>query len=105
MSSSHLAPLTYLALLSVAVTVHAQMRESSSLNPPAARGQHTSQPPSEAARGSLERRPFDALDTNRRGYLTMQDAKQDDWTGRNFRRCNISHDGHLSEVEYTNCPE
>jgi hypothetical protein len=48
---------------------------------------------------------FDKVDTHRHGYLTSEDLKGDDYISKNFARCNVKHDGHMSREEYTNCHE
>ena len=54
---------------------------------------------------SSTHRDFDKVDTNRHGYLTSDDVKSDDWVSRNFGKCNVKHDGHMSREEYANCHE
>ncbi len=109
MKSSSVASLVFLALLLVGVTVRTQAPAHA--DPDRARtgldrgGDSPIPAPTLITREDDTRVPFNALDTEGRGYLTSADARKDDWTRRNFTRCNISHDGHLSEVEYTNCPE
>ncbi len=104
MTANYLIPIICLAVLLVGEATQAQTRDYWPANPRAGSAAPSSLQPSADAPDSPTRKSFDALDTNRRGYLTREEAKQDDWAGRNFDRCNISHDGHLSEVEYTNCP-
>jgi hypothetical protein len=43
------------------------------------------------------------MDTQKSGYLTVQDVKSHKWLTKNFARCNSSHDGHLTETEYASC--
>ncbi len=105
MTSSTLVPIACLAIFLAGEAAQAQMRDYWPANPRALSVQQSDSHSSADALDSSTRKSFDALDTNRRGYLTRKEAKQDDWAGRNFERCNISHDGHLSEVEYTNCPD
>jgi len=105
MTSHYLVPLTCFAVFLTGESAHAQMRDYWSMNPREVAREQRAQLASADPRNSPTRKSFDALDTDRRGYLTRKDAKRDDWTQRNFDRCNISHDGHLSEVEYTNCPD
>jgi hypothetical protein len=107
MKSSSVASLMFLALLGVGVAAHTQAPSHSE---PDRRWSATDRSVATPARTSIAREqdtrvPFDALDTEGRGYITSGDARKDDWTRRNFARCNLSHDGHLSEVEYSNCPE
>jgi hypothetical protein len=46
---------------------------------------------------------FDSLDTGKKGYLTAHNVKSHRWLSKNFKKCNLSHDGHLTRDEYTNC--
>lgn len=46
---------------------------------------------------------FLTLDPNNHGYLTLDDVKHNKWLSRNFARCDVDHDGHLSQQEYANC--
>ena len=48
---------------------------------------------------------FNTVDTHRHGYLTTDDVKNDDYVSKNFDRCNLKHDGHMSRKEYANCHE
>jgi hypothetical protein len=48
---------------------------------------------------------FDKVDTHQHGYLTSDDVKNDDYVRKNFARCNVKHNGHMSREEYTNCHE
>jgi len=107
MKSSSVASLTFLALLLVGVTAHTQAPSQSEPDRRWTRSDRGTVAPTHTsiAREEDTRVPFEALDTEGRGYLTSVDAQKDDWTRRNFTRCNLSHDGHLSEVEYSNCPE
>jgi hypothetical protein len=43
------------------------------------------------------------MDTRQIGYLTAKDVKSHQWLSRNFARCNLNHDGHMTETEYANC--
>ena len=54
-------------------------------------------------RGSGNRPDFKTLDTNNHGYLTADDVKSHKWLSKNFSRCNLGHDGHLTQEEYSNC--
>jgi hypothetical protein len=54
-------------------------------------------------RGSGNRPDFKTLDSNNHGYLTADDVKSHKWLSKNFSRCNLSHDGHLTQEEYSNC--
>lgn len=49
------------------------------------------------------RQDFDRLDSRKRGYLTQDDVKSDNWLTRNFSRCNTSHTGHLTWDEFSGC--
>ena len=53
--------------------------------------------------GSGNRPDFKTLDSNNHGYLTADDVKSHKWLSKNFSRCNLSHDGHLTQEEYSNC--
>jgi hypothetical protein len=46
---------------------------------------------------------FLTLDPNNHGYLTLDDVKHNKWLSSNFARCDVDHDGHLSQQEYANC--
>ena len=46
---------------------------------------------------------FLTLDPNNHGYLTPDDVKHNKWLSRNFARCDVNHDGRLSQQEYANC--
>ncbi|MGA3158307.1 MAG: hypothetical protein ABSE43_12105 [Steroidobacteraceae bacterium] len=48
---------------------------------------------------------FDRLDTRKRGYLTAEDVRSDIWLSRNFSRCNLGHDGHLTWPEFSACSD
>jgi len=48
---------------------------------------------------------FNTVDTHRHGYLTSDDVKNDDYVSKNFDRCNVKHNGHMSRKEYANCHE
>jgi hypothetical protein len=34
-----------------------------------------------------------------------RDVKSDDYVSRNFAKCNVKHNGHMSREEYANCHE
>jgi hypothetical protein len=46
---------------------------------------------------------FMTLDLNNHGYLTPDDVKHNRWLSSNFARCDVNHDGRLSQQEYANC--
>jgi hypothetical protein len=46
---------------------------------------------------------FLKLDSNNRGYLIPDDVKDNKWLSVNFARCDVNHDGHLTQQEYANC--
>jgi hypothetical protein len=48
---------------------------------------------------------FNTVDTQRHGYLTSDDVKNDDYVRKNFDKCNVKHNGHMSREEYANCHE
>jgi hypothetical protein len=48
---------------------------------------------------------FQAVDTQRHGYLTSDDIKNDDYVSKNFAKCNLTHNGHMTPEEYANCHE
>ena len=50
-------------------------------------------------------RDFDTVDTHKHGYLTSRDVKRDDYVRKNFAKCNVKHDGHMSREEYDHCHE
>jgi hypothetical protein len=43
------------------------------------------------------------MDTQNSGYLTAKDVKSHQWLSQNFARCDLNHDGHLTETEYASC--
>ena len=59
----------------------------------------------DAQRETTTHRDFDSVDTHKRGYLTSDDVKRDDYVSRNFAKCNVKHNGHMSREEYDNCRE
>jgi hypothetical protein len=59
----------------------------------------------DAQRGATTHRDFDTVDTHKHGYLTARDVKSDDYVRKNFAKCNVKHNGHMSREEYTNCHE
>jgi hypothetical protein len=64
----------------------------------------------DAHKDDMQRTPtthpdFKTVDTHRHGYLTSDDVKNDDYVSKNFDRCNVKHDGHMSRKEYANCHE
>ena len=54
---------------------------------------------------SAVHRDFDKVDTHRHGDVTSQDVKNDDYVSKNFARCNVKGDGHMTREEYNNCHE
>jgi hypothetical protein len=54
---------------------------------------------------SQTHRDFDTVDTHRHGYLTSDDVKSDEYVNKNFAKCNLKRNGHMSREEYTNCHE
>jgi hypothetical protein len=56
-------------------------------------------------RATTEHRDFNTVDTHKRGYLTSDDVKDDDYVSKNFDKCNVRHNGHMSRKEYANCHE
>jgi hypothetical protein len=46
---------------------------------------------------------FMTLDPNNHGYLTPDDVSHNKWLRANFVRCDVNHDGKLSQQEYANC--
>jgi hypothetical protein len=46
---------------------------------------------------------FDTLDTGKKGYLTAHDVKSQQSLSKHFTKCNLNHDGHLTQDEYANC--
>ena len=59
----------------------------------------------DAQRETLSHRDFDTVDTHKHGYLTANDVKSDDYVSKNFAKCNVKHNGHMSREEYDNCRE
>ena len=62
----------------------------------------------EANKGQAQDTPgmrpdFDTLDTGKKGYLTARDVKSQQWLSKHFAKCNLNHDGHLTQDEYANC--
>ena len=58
-----------------------------------------------AQRETTTHRDFDTVDTHRRGYLTSDDVKSDEYVRTNFAKCNVKHNGHVRREEYANCHE
>jgi len=56
-------------------------------------------------RASRTHAEFNTVDTHRQGYLTADDVKNDDYVSKNFAKCNVRHNGHMSREEYANCHE
>jgi hypothetical protein len=46
---------------------------------------------------------FDTVDDGKKGYLTAHDVRNQQWVSKHFAKCDLNRDGHLTEVEYTNC--
>jgi hypothetical protein len=59
----------------------------------------------DAQRETTTHRDFDAVDTHKHGYLTAADVKSDEYVRKNFAKCNVKHNGHMSREEYANCHE
>ena len=64
----------------------------------------------DASKDDMQRAPavhadFKTVDTQRHGYLTSDDVKNDDYVSKNFAKCNLTHDGHMTRQEYANCHE
>lgn len=59
----------------------------------------------DAQRETSTHRDFDTVDTHKHGFLTPDDVKRDDYVSRNFAKCNVKHNGHMSREEYDNCRE
>jgi hypothetical protein len=56
------------------------------------------------AQDTPQMRPdFDTLDTGKKGYLTAHDVKSHQWLRKHFTKCDLNHDGHLTQDEYANC--
>jgi hypothetical protein len=56
------------------------------------------------AQDTPQMRPdFDTMDVGKKGYLTAHDVKSQQWPSKHFAKCDLNHDGHLTEDEYTNC--
>ena len=59
----------------------------------------------DAQRETTTHRDFDTVDTQKHGYLTTRDVKSDEYVRKNFAKCNVKHNGHMSREEYANCHE
>ena len=59
----------------------------------------------DAQRETTTHRDFDTVDTHKHGYLTSEDVKSDEYVRKNFAKCNVKHNGHMSREEYANCHE
>jgi hypothetical protein len=59
----------------------------------------------DAQRAPITHRDFDTVDTHKHGYLTSADVKSDEYVSKNFAKCNVKHNGHMSREEYANCHE
>jgi hypothetical protein len=59
----------------------------------------------DAKRETPTHRDFDTVDTYKHGYLTSRDVKSDEYVRKNFAKCNVKHNGHMSREEYANCHE
>jgi hypothetical protein len=59
----------------------------------------------DAQRETTTHRDFDTVDTRKHGYITAHDVKSDEYVRRNFAKCNVKHNGHMSREEYANCHE
>jgi hypothetical protein len=59
----------------------------------------------DAQRETTTHRDFDTVDTHKHGYLTAADVKSDEYVRKNFAKCNVKHNGHMSREEYANCHE
>ena len=57
------------------------------------------------AHGATTHRDFDTVDAHKHGYLTSRDVKSDEYVRKNFAKCNVKHNGHMSREEYANCHE
>ena len=57
----------------------------------------------DAQRETTTQQDFDTVDTHKNGYLTANDLKSDDYISKNFAKCNVKHNGHMSREEYDNC--
>lgn len=49
--------------------------------------------------------PFDQLDRNRNGYLTLDDARSDPWLSEHFVQCDLDRNDQVSRDEYAMCTE
>jgi len=59
--------------------------------------------PSTMKLASAARPDFNTLDTTKKGALSANDVKGDNWLSANFSRCDSNHDGKLSREEYAAC--
>lgn len=46
---------------------------------------------------------FQAVDVQKRGYITLAEANNHAWLRENFARCDANHDGQLTREEYSKC--
>jgi hypothetical protein len=93
MKSTYLVPLACVALSFACANVFADTHSTADADRPAMESRH------------ITHRDFDAVDTHKRGYLTSEDVRKDEWVHKNFARCNERRDGHMSREEYAKCHE
>jgi hypothetical protein len=59
----------------------------------------------DAKRETPTHRNFDTVDTHKHGYVTSREVKNDAYVRKNFAKCNVKHNGHMSREEYDHCHE
>lgn len=47
--------------------------------------------------------PFEMLDRDKAGTLTMDQARNDPWLMQHFAQCDANHDDQVTQSEYTDC--
>jgi len=77
------------------------IRQDNSQSPPAMPQQQQPQPGNPQASCTNQYPVFSQLDKSGRGYITKKQAKQVPQLEKNFKKANTSHDGKLTEAEYT----
>jgi|GEM_PF-3111469 hypothetical protein len=48
---------------------------------------------------------FDTLDSSKQGSVSMQQAKNDPWLSKNFKKCDSDSNGSVSREEYAKCTQ
>ncbi|MDR3388788.1 MAG: hypothetical protein P4L92_17210 [Rudaea sp.] len=50
-----------------------------------------------------QKRYFNSLDRNTKGYLSSDDVSADPFLSQNFAKCDADHDGKLTWMEFKSC--